>query len=377
MKSVILLLLLISLLAVSQVSAMNTVNCTNVNGDNFFNKCMMNNENVLPLMANFIMQFVNPRTVAYTVTSLLLILPAMFLVGASPSVYPALKNKYVSMRITIVHMLHRAAYPLVLGVGLYAIFRQRRPCECNGVHVGSYYGMPSGDAMAGGILGAFLIDSAPFYPLFARVAGVLLMACVCFERTILGFHTVGQVLTGTSIGFFLHFYSTRVPQWVLIIDIIAQWVLSILALQLDKDLVYASNDPNNLWVWFVWGLSFQILVLFHLFRLGKNPLTGWSILKKSYNAMSKPDLNIQAEAHDQLLSFSISPVCYITIKMSRTSDDEESRERLNRRIVMDSDIVFTVIAFIPFLAVNFISYCMQNWNWMVRTSSSANGGTHM
>eukprot|EP01133_Synstelium_polycarpum_P017762 gene17762-21185_t len=334
----------------------------------FFNRCFKNDDSVLPLMGSFVMQFVNPRTVAYTVSSILFILPALLLVGATPDAYPTLKNKFLSLRISIVHMLHRAAYPLVLGVGLYAIFRQRRPCLCDGVPVGSIYGMPSGDAMAGGILAAFLIDKAPFYPMFSRILGVLLMVCVCFERTILGYHSVGQVVTGTTIGFFLHFYSTRVPQWVLIIDIIAQWVLCAVALQLDKTLVYAPNDPNNLFVWFIWGASFQVLVLIYFFKIGKSPFAGWGVLKKSYNSMSTPDLkNIQADADDQLLLFSIKP----------TSDDSESTERLNARIAKDSDIIFTVFAFIPFFAVNFISYCMQNWNWLVRTSSGAQGGTPM
>ncbi|EFA75582.1 phosphoesterase [Heterostelium album PN500] len=314
------------------VSATNTANCTNVNGDMFFNRCFMNDE-----------------------------------IGATPSIYPTLKNKFLSLRIATVHMLHRASYPLVLGVGLYAIFRQRRPCFCNGAHIGSYYGMPSGDAMAGGILAAFLIDKAPFYPIFARISGILLMICVCFERTILGYHSVGQVMTGTTIGFFLHFYSTRVPQWVLVFDIFAQWVLSAVAILVDPDLVYASNDPNNLFVWFIWGVSFQFLVLLYLFRIGKTPFAGWKILKRSYNSMSNPDLNIQSEEDDQLLLFSIKP----------TSDDNESQERLAARMKMDSDIIFTVFAYVVFFAVNFLSFCFQRWNWGVKYSNSASGGTHM
>eukprot|EP01132_Coremiostelium_polycephalum_P000838 gene838-1045_t len=344
-----------------------TTGCINVNGDMFFNRCWMNNKSVLPLMATFIMQFVNPRTVVYTTTSLLVVLPAMLLLGNQPSVYPTIKNKYISLKISLIHMLHRASYPLVLGVGLYAVFRQRRPCLCNGVHIGSYYGMPSGDAMAGGILAAYLIDKAPFYPWIARISGVLLMICVCFERTILGFHTVGQVVTGTSIGFALHFYSTRVPQWVMFIDIVCQWILSAIALQLDKNLVYAPNDSNNLWVWFIWGVSYQVLVIFLLLRVGKSPFAGWDTLKKSFNNISKPDLNIQTDSEDHLLLYSITP----------SSDREESEERFKRRVVKDADILYTFIAFFAFFVVNFLSYCMQKWNWLVRTSDSTDGGTHM
>ncbi|GAM19840.1 hypothetical protein SAMD00019534_030150, partial [Acytostelium subglobosum LB1] len=357
----------ITLMLATSVSAHNTANCTNVNGDNFFNRCFKNNEGVLPLLANFIMQFVNPRTVAITVSSMLFVLPAMMLLGTTPSSYPTIKNKFLSLRVDIVHMLHRAAYPLVLGVGLYAIFRQRRPCICDGAHIGSYYGMPSGDAMAGGILGALLIDKAPFYPMFSRITGVLLMVCVCFERTILGYHSVGQVVTGTTIGFFLHFYSTRVPQWVLFIDIIAQWILATVALQVDPALVYQQNDPNNLFVWFIWGLSFQVLVLFYLAMIGRSPFGGYGLLKKSYHSLANPDLNIQSEDDDQMLSFSIKP----------TSDFQESKERFNKRIKEDSGVIFSVVAYIVFFAVNFLSFCFQNWNWLVKVSTSANGGTPM
>ncbi|EGC39978.1 hypothetical protein DICPUDRAFT_96398 [Dictyostelium purpureum] len=347
----------------------NTTGCINVNGNMFLNKCWRNTESVLPLMANFIMQFVNPRTVAYTTTSILFLLPAILLLSNSPSVYPVLKNKYTQLRVVLIHMLHRASYPLVLGVGLYAVFRQRRPCFCDGSPIGSIYGMPSGDAMAGGILAAYLIDIAPFYPILSRVLGVCLMICVCFERTILGYHTIGQVVTGTSIGFILHFYSTRVPQWFLAVDILMQWILSAIALQLDPHLVYSPNDPNNLWVWFIWGASFQVLVLFLLFRVGKSPLDGWRVLKQSLNSMSKStSMNIQSDsAEDHLLAYSIKP----------SHDMAESDERYKRRIVKDADIPFTTISFIAFFAVNFISFCMQQWNWLVHTSSSAESGTHM
>ncbi|KYQ91285.1 phosphoesterase [Tieghemostelium lacteum] len=359
---------LVVVLCISSTNATNTSNCTNVNGDMFFNKCMMNDESVLPLMASFIMQFVNPRTVAYTTTSIIVILPAMLLLSNSPAIYPTMKNKYMSLKLTLVHMLHRASYPLVLGVGLYAIFRQRRPCFCNGAHIGSYYGMPSGDAMAGGILGAFLIDKAPFYPVISRIAGVLLMVSVCFERTILGFHSVGQVITGTTIGFILHFYSTRVPQWVLFIDIACQWILGAIALQLDKSLVYQNNDPNNLWVWFVWGVSFQILVILLLIRIGRSPLEGWRLLKSSYHNIHSPsNLNIQAEAEDHLLAYAIKP----------SSDPHESDERFQRRTIQDADIPWTFVSFFIFFVFNFLSFCMQNWNWMVHTSSSAQQSTHM
>ncbi|KAN0023016.1 hypothetical protein ACTFIU_009099 [Dictyostelium citrinum] len=352
----------------SIANAANSANCTNVNGDMFMNKCWKNDESVLPLMASFIMQFVNPRTVAISTTTILFLLPAILLLSNSPTVYPALKNKYSQLRIILIHMLHRSAYPLVLGVGLYAVFRQRRPCFCDGAPVGSIYGMPSGDAMAGGILGAFLIDKAPFYPKLARVLGVCVMICVCFERTILGFHTIGQVVTGTSIGFILHFYSTRVPQWFIAVDILMQWILSAIALQLDPALIYSPNDPNNLWVWFIWGASFQVLVLFLLFRVGKSPLDGWRVLKQSMNKMSKDDLNIQSDsAEDHLLAYAIKP----------SHDMIESDERYKRRISKDADIPYTFIAFIAFFAVNFLSFCMQQWGWLVHTSDSAAGGTPM
>lgn len=361
MKSKLFFLLVVSITLIGYANAQN---CTNVNGDMFFNKCWKNNDSVLPLMASFIMQFVNPRTVAYTTTSMIVLLPAIFLLNNSPSIYPTLKNKYIQMKYVLIHMLHRASYPLVLGVGLYAVFRQRRPCFCDGSSIGSYYGMPSGDAMAGGILAAYLIDKAPFYPVISRISGVLLMICVCFERTILGFHTVGQVITGTSIGFFLHFYSTRVPQWVLLVDIVAQWILSAVALQVDPHLIYGPNDPNNLWVWFIWGLSFQIIVIFALIRIGV--LEGWGALKKSYNHSSRQDFNIQSEAEDHLLLYTIKP----------SSDESESDVRYKRRIAKDADIPYTFITFVAFFIVNFISFCMQNWNWLVHTGSSENG-THM
>ena len=85
--------------------------------------------------------------------------------------------------------------PMVTIVGLYLLFKQRRPGVYRDTKLphGSLYGMPSGDAMFSAMLGARLAASAPLF-------GALIPLCVAASRVARGFHTVVQVTFGAFIG---------------------------------------------------------------------------------------------------------------------------------------------------------------------------------
>ena len=52
--------------------------------------------------------------------------------------------------------------------------------------------------------------------------GALIIPMVCFERVVLGFHSIGQVTVGSSIGVLLYIYTSRVPQFFVLFDAMIQ-----------------------------------------------------------------------------------------------------------------------------------------------------------
>lgn len=246
-------------------------------GPAFLNMCRMQTPpGFLYAVAGWVAEFVNPRTQAYTVLGIIVALPFLLFRWRphggrrAGTLEKATLERHAVAHVVGLNYLHRICYSLVLDVALYAIFRQRRPCAClqggKLVPVGSRYGMPSGDAMAGGILGAFLFDTAPVYPIISRVLGIVIILAVNVERMLLGMHTLAQVTVGSLLGVCLHFFSTRTPQRLIFLDATVQFVMGMISLHLDPNLVYGRNDMNNLLSWFWWGVAFQAFVLLMLWR---------------------------------------------------------------------------------------------------------------
>lgn len=51
---------------------------------------------------------------------------------------------------------------------------------------------------------------------------MIFVSLIAIERVILGYHSILQVIVGASLGVLLHFYSTRTPQYFIIIDSVIQ-----------------------------------------------------------------------------------------------------------------------------------------------------------
>lgn len=305
-------------------------------------------------------------------------------------------NDYQKMRL--LNFLHRICYSLVLSVGLYAVFRQRRPCVCSEINltsnegiisssndytfsrVGSIYGMPSGDAMAGGVFGATIIDwcigssmtfingkaimqrSARIF--FGLAVGIILAVAIAFERVILGRHTIAQTTVGITIAILLHIYQTRIaPQFMIFVDAILQLVLCIVAHALDPNLVYKSNDPDNLTAWWMWGFSFQIFVCllvarFYLTKKSRRLMLfkPWYIVEEQLRKKASINLGSALIRPGELLNSE-----YET--MSEHSGIENNDEVPNLSISSAGDVGYLFVAFSVLLIVNFFSYLIQVFNW--------------
>ncbi|KAJ5078174.1 hypothetical protein M0811_04962 [Anaeramoeba ignava] len=248
--------------------------CDNQINNNFFNKCFKQ----VPtggwtVLGEVVNSWMAPRTISLTLTLLIFSLP-MILLGSRKKLVHSNQTiyRFFKMKFIILNFLHRICYGLTLDVMLLSIFRQNRPCNCdlNGSgksQFGSIYGMPSGDALTGGIVGIFLIDEKPFYPLYSRILGGLIMFLVAIERVGMGYHSVGQVTTGIVVGSLLHFYSKKTPQYITFVDSFVQIVFGFVFLRIDKSLDhFKKNDSNNLYAWLIFGIAFVVFESLNMFQ---------------------------------------------------------------------------------------------------------------
>lgn len=190
----------------------------------------------------------------------------------------------------------------MLDVVLYTVFRQRRPCLCPAspsggplVPVGSIYGMPSGDAMGGALFGMLLVHHGPYHAVLSRALGVLSIVWVCYERAVLGFHSIGQVTAGASIGIALHFYNFFTPQALIVVDVLVMVAAGLPVMFADPAIMhtapgdlstlactpptrppparaYARACADNLFSWYFWGLAIELFTLVCLARFYWSPL---------------------------------------------------------------------------------------------------------
>ncbi|KAJ6236792.1 hypothetical protein M0813_27537 [Anaeramoeba flamelloides] len=269
--------------------------CKNENSDMFLNKCFKEYPNGFwTLLADTIKWWVNPRTDVIIVAVMIFGLPViMFGTKKRDYVSKALYSKFLRTKFALLNLLHRICYGLVLDVILYTIFKQKRPCKCdldgsgNYVHIGSIYGMPSGDAMNGAIVAMSIFDFAPINVVGSRIFSTLILLIVMAERVALGYHTIGQVTAGASIGIVLHFCSTRLPQWFNFAASSVQFILSWWVLILDNDNIKVEKGSfNNLYAWVMWGNCFLLIEFFLSFRMWSKVI-GWSRLKYSYASILK------------------------------------------------------------------------------------------
>lgn len=155
--------------------------------------------------------------------------------------------------------LHRLMLvPLCTIVGLYLIFKQRRPCyNCNTqCCLGCVYGMPSGDSLAAGACGVAL--SQLCFPL-----GLLLIVAIPFSRVVRGYHTVLQTFVGSMFGISSAIALQCLGPKYQIIHWVLAFVLPYLVLFDPNCAKQKKGDIYNLhaWLWSNSGfLFFDILV---------------------------------------------------------------------------------------------------------------------
>eukprot|EP01028_Stygiella_incarcerata_P010473 TRINITY_DN5441_c0_g2_i1.p1 TRINITY_DN5441_c0_g2~~TRINITY_DN5441_c0_g2_i1.p1 ORF type:complete len:383 (+),score=60.08 TRINITY_DN5441_c0_g2_i1:84-1232(+) len=374
-KHVLFIFVSVSLLALGVFGSSPAVYCENMNDDSFFNRCRRERDpHILTSIASFVVQWVNPRQLAISVFAVVLFLPVLYFAGFGKPARMDLR-KFHAMKIKLLHFLHRLTFSLSFNVALYAVFRQRRPCTCRPqddhwapyTPVGSRYGMPSGDAMAAGIAAAFLFEEAPFFPWAMRTTSVFLVFLVGLERTVLGYHSIGQVTVGSCLGILLHVYSTRAPMIAVFVDAAIQTILGAITLHTDDSLSYSRNDMNNLWAWFVWGLAFEafcvMMIAFTYFRQRTRKGAGQFVHFDLRNSIQKVDVG-EGDYDLANVDDASGSAQRHTEEYPLQTQFAPSRAAQWRDLIRPLDIPFTMVSLGVFSIISFISNIITVYNWM-------------
>lgn len=89
-----------------------------------------------------------------------------------------------------------------------------------------------------------------------------------------GFHSAGQATTGATVGVFLYYTSTRLPQLHVLVEtaviIPAGFILLMIDPAREEWAVPGTKMPggnfNNLLAWYVWGCAMQLMACVLLTR---------------------------------------------------------------------------------------------------------------
>lgn len=194
------------------------------------------------------------------------------------------------------------------------------------------------------------------------IVGGLVILLKCIERTSLGFHSIGQVVTGTTLGLLLTAYNHMAPQYMVIFDFLVSVLIGAIALPLDDSLKFGRDDGNNITDWFLWAIAFDIftlsLILRHYYR------RGWAGIRTPVRqGIAHTYIDLSANSHLLSGSSGMPPI--------RSDDAYAAEHGMNvvphpvkpEWISQISDVNFVFGSFGVFLVFTLITKWFQTYNW--------------
>jgi membrane-associated phospholipid phosphatase len=164
-------------------------------------------------------------------------------------------SKKTEIQLQLMKMHHFVIPPMVTLVGLYVLFKRRRPglvvTDDTSTSLGSFYGMPSGDVMLFTIIGAAVGEHG------RPICGAVIPFIVSLERLLLGLHDITQVVVGMLFGFVIYRAFCAINEvWAIVIN----WVLAFflpLTVFFDPELKdVRKGDFDNLQGWAIIDMGY-------------------------------------------------------------------------------------------------------------------------
>lgn len=177
--------------------------------------------------------------------------------------------------LNIFRVLHRLlVVPLSTILGLYLVFKQRRPCGIPGSDnktFGPLYGMPSGDSLASCCLATAFFR---FSPITSLIFGLFITS----SRVFRGFHSILQVIIGGTMGIIYGLLCVSEHPYF----IFCNWIFSIflpLLVLFDKNMAHQEkNNFSNYTTWLLSNSGMWIFEICCLFPEQYDPFTKYDML---------------------------------------------------------------------------------------------------
>lgn len=195
----------------------------------FFNGCLrVSQENQIIInLSKLVIEWLEPTKYCELLFILLFSLPYLYDAFNQAS-EKGLMARYGHYILEISLFLFRISFVYSIQTWLYCIFRQTTPCLCQMGREIRYlpitqvpWGMPSGYIMTSTILGLHFIERIDI------IIGILIIFFNFLAQIFIGYNSIGQVITGLVFGVILHFYLTRTPLFMRIVDVIINVILGV------------------------------------------------------------------------------------------------------------------------------------------------------
>jgi hypothetical protein len=247
----------------------------------FFNGCwrVSDNSQVLINSALYIKNWLDPLNYVEFVFIMLFSLPFLYDVFNHSNVKEMI-SRYAFYILELSLLMFRISLAFGSSPWMLAVFRQSSPCLCqigDDPFVnpsGVAWGMPASSVLSSTLLGLHLVERVNVF------FGVSVLFLNPLALIGLGFNSIGQVWTGLTIGIVLHFYLTRTPLFLRLIEILVNVCCGIITLFIVGHF-YPGVDFTFAHVWFK-GIVWQIFSLIPIFTFFSFKFIKSLLLKRDY-----------------------------------------------------------------------------------------------
>lgn len=239
------------------------------------------NSQVVTNLSNFIITWLDPMNYLEFVFIVLFSLPFLLDAFTTSQNGKEMMSRYAFYVLELSRLMFRISLTYGITPWMYAIFRQSTPCLCQTSSDPYWWnpslipwGMPAGSVMTSTVLGLHFLERV------GLLFGCLILFLNPLAHLGFGSNSIGQILTGITIGFFLHLYMTRTPFFMRFLEIFINFCCGVITLFIVGHF-YPETDFTFCLVFFK-GLVWQVFSLCPIFTLFTFKYVKTLLLKRDY-----------------------------------------------------------------------------------------------
>ncbi|OHT08873.1 hypothetical protein TRFO_22456 [Tritrichomonas foetus] len=244
------------------------------NGDSWINSCfyLSEYENVMGGFMSIVFRWTEPNLLVICCFVFLFILPLIFLIRPDDA-YNKASRLYNVSRLSILTFFHRIIYIFLVFWPISFLIRQNSPCHdiySDENDILSNQNFPSTKFCSFCLTVLYFSSFASVtHQKYTFLFGLFLILST-FHYVLTGTLSFGQAIFSLSISYVFHFYSMRVPFWVMHVENIVLPIVFIIIFIIKREEFFnnTSNLSNAILTLSLWISDFYMLARYHLTRAG-------------------------------------------------------------------------------------------------------------